>query len=322
MTPAPSVRDSERDGAAEPPIRLSGVGFRYAPHGPPVLADVELQVARGEVVVLVGPNGAGKSTLLRVLAGELAPDVGELHVPPRRRPDGRVGLGYAPDEAVHFDALTGERNAMFFARAAGLDRRAAVAAVSEHMEALGLVEYARRPVSEYSFGARRKLLLIEALAHRPRLILLDEPTAGLDAASRESLSRMLRGRAADGDSAVIASHDPGLVAELADRIVFVHRGHLVAGGRPTELLAGLGEATRLEISLESGAPSLPGHLGEGVRVVRDADPLIVESERGQACLPEVTSALLSAGARIRSIVIREAGLAEAFRLATGEELRL
>jgi len=314
------VTPSRSPAPSPPAVRMAGVRFRYAPGADPALDGVDLEVLPGEVVALVGPNGAGKSTLLRIAAGALTPEAGELEVPSRRGDQGRLEVGYAPDEGAHLEALSGAHNARFFARAAGLDRARSADVVAELFGAMGLRDRAARPVSEYSFGQRRKLLLVEAMAHEPRLLVMDEPTAGLDAGARDSLARLLRGRAGSGASVLLASHDLTLLPELADRIVFVHAGRVAAGGRPAELMGGLGRATRIELRLEEPAPDLPGRLGEGVRVVSAGDPLVVESERGGACLPEVTAALLEAGARIRSVVVREPGIAEAFRRATGEEL--
>ena len=300
---------------------VRAVGLRYAyGSGPPALCDVDLEIRVGEIVALVGSNGAGKSTLLRILAGELVPEAGTLELPAFRSAAGRVMLGYAAEEGAHFEALSGLENAIFFARAAGLRRAEAHAAVAEHLEALGLTEEAGRCVSDYSFGARRKLLLVEALAHRPALTLLDEPFVGLDQDSRVALIRLLRLQSAKRGTVVVASHDLALLPELADRIVFVHEGRVAASGRVAELLASVGGATRFEVKLDRRPDGLEGRLRLGVRVVSDGDPLVIEVNRGQGALTEVCGALLAAGAIVRSVTVRETDLAEAFRRATGAEL--
>ena len=300
-------------------IRASGVSYRYG-QASPALSDVDLELASGEIVALLGSNGAGKSTLLRILLGELTATAGTVVRVPVRTEAGRIAVGYAGEEIAHFDALTGLDNARFFARAAGLGADEATSAVGELMRVLGLDTEADDAVSTYSFGARRKLLLVEALAHRPPLLLLDEPTVGLDAGSREALTRLLRQRREDGSGVVLASHDLQFLDELVDRIVFVHEGRAVTAGRPEELLATLGTATRFEITLEATPDRLPEHFGEAVTLVDDGDPLVFETSRGQSALPDVWGALVSAGARISSVDVREPGLAELFRRLTGAEL--
>jgi ABC-2 type transport system ATP-binding protein len=312
-----------RHRAAEPPeaaVRLNALGVRYR-YGAdaPALDGLDLSVRCGEVVALVGPNGAGKSTLLRILAEELTPGEGVLELfPPKRA--GRSARGYAPEEAAHFEPLSGRSNALFFAQAAGLSRTEAEDAVEQHIRILGLTEDADRAVSTYSFGARRKLLLVEALAHRPSLALLDEPTTGLDAQSREAFAQLVRKRALEGTSVVLASHDLALVAELADRVVFLHAGRVVAGGRPEELVAAVAGVARFEVTLLAPFDPLPESFGEGIRLVSPGDPLVFESLRGQAGLPETLASLVGAGGRVRSLVVRDAGLAEAFRRLTGQAL--
>ncbi|MCZ6825039.1 MAG: ABC transporter ATP-binding protein [Gemmatimonadetes bacterium] len=284
------------------------------------VVQVDLEVCPGEIVGLVGRNGAGKSTLLRLLMGELTPTEGTVMLPSPRGLDGRVAIGYVGEETAHFEAISGLDNACFFARAAGLGRRAASEAVAEHVNLLGLNDEAADRVSTYSFGARRKLLLVEALAHRPRLVLLDEPTAGLDAGSRDALARLLRVRRGEGSGVAVASHDLHFLTDIADRIVVVHRGRVIAEGPLHELLATVGSLTRLEITLEARPDRLPEDFGPEVELVRDGKELVLETTRGQAALPDVWTALVAAGARISGVVVREPGLAEVFRHFTGEEL--
>jgi ABC-type multidrug transport system ATPase subunit len=311
--------DPDTDPASDPVVRAVAVSYRYD-SGTAALNGVDLEGRSGEIVALVGPNGAGKSTLLRLLAGDLAPDAGALYLPSRRSAAGRVAMGYAGEEACHFESLSGTYNAVFFARAAGLSREEAEAAVREQFDRLGLAEDASRPVSTYSFGARRKLQLVEALAHRPTLTLLDEPFVGLDLDSREALADLLRERSAAGGTVMMASHDLDLLPQLADRIVFLHDARVVAGGSPDELLSSMPNVARFEFTLDGGVDSAELVLGEGMILVDGGDPIVLESERGHAALPEACRVLAAAGARIRAVVVRDAGLAAVFRKVTGAEL--
>jgi ABC-type multidrug transport system ATPase subunit len=299
-------------------VRVKGVRFGYR-IGALALDGLDLEIGVGEIVALVGPKGAGKSTLLRVLAGDIVPTVGTVELPPRRSSGRRSMLGYAAG-APHFETLSGWDNAMFFARAGGMRRREAEGAVAELMDALGLGEQRNRPVAEYAPEARRKLTLIGALAHRPALTVIDDPFAGLAQRSREALIHVLRLRSAQRGTVVVASEDLSLIPELADRIVFMHHGRVVASGRVAELLQSVGSATRLELELERRPQHLDVRFRPGISVVSDGDPYVLETSRGRGVMGEVLAALTAAGATVKSVTVHEADLAEAFRRATGAEL--
>lgn len=313
--------DSDDDGDGFGVLaRARGVTYRYG-SAPPSVERVDLVAAEGRVTAVVGPNGAGKSTLLRLMTGRLRPDGGSVELHRRRQSDSVADVGYVGEATAHFDAVSGFQNARYFARLCGLPRDEASRAVAEHIELLALTEEATRPVSTYSYGSRRKLLLIEALAHRPPLVVLDEPTAGLDASARRALLRLLRARRNDGAALLVVSHDLEFVMELADRITFLHRGRVVAEGLPEALLSDIaGRWTRFEVELEERPRRPVTFFGQDVVEVEDGDALVLESSRGQAALPDVCAALVAAGARISSLAIREPGLADVFRRITGEDL--
>ena len=313
------VAGADSEGAPAVLASARGVTFSYG-GAPPSIVDSNLEVKAGEIVGLVGRNGAGKSTLLRLLIGELTPTAGGVSRASQPGPDRCVAIGYMSEHTAHFDALDGIHNARFFARASGLDSRKAAEAVLENVDLLGLNDEAAKPVSTYSFGARRKLLLVEALAHRPRLVVLDEPTAGLDARSRNALTRLLRARREEGAGIAVASHDLDFLTELVDRIVVVHQGRVIVEGPLQELLAKVGSLTRFEFKLEERPEKLPRDFGPDVDMVRGGDELLLETKRGQSALPGAWTALVAAGARISGVVVREPGLAEVFRHFTGEDL--
>lgn len=310
------VKDAARSPGV---IRAAGLEFRYR-NGAPALRGVDLEIGVGEVVALVGRPGSGKSTLLELFAGLSVPTGGTLEVPARRTSAGRVMLGFAAEVEPHFESMTGEENALFFARAAGLSRADAAASVAEHIALLGLGEDARRPVSEYSFESRRRLLLIEALAHRPALTLLDNPFLGLDHPARSALIQVLRLQSAKRGTVVVTSPQLTLLPELADRILFLHEGRVVTGGRVAELLATLGSATRFEITFERRPQRIEAQFRPGVKVISDGDPFVLESSRGPSTVGDVCAALVATGAVIRSVTVREGDLEEVFRRATGVEL--
>ena len=300
-------------------IEVCGLHYRYA-SGSPVLIDINLEVSAGEIVALLGPNGAGKSTLLRLLLNELTPESGTILGPLLSMKSERVLMGYAGEESAHFNSLTGIQNAHFFARAAGVEKDEVSEVVSGLMDLVGLSDEADKVVSSYSFGAKRKLLLLEALVHQPKLLLLDEPTVGLDPISRDALAHILSKCSQEGSAIVMASHDLNFLEQLADRILIIDKGRVVSSGSQAELLSSLGTATRFQVSVDAAAIELPEYFGDNVELVDDSGPLVFETTRGQAALPDIWAALISARVKILGVEVREPGLAELFRRVTGQEL--
>jgi ABC-2 type transport system ATP-binding protein len=197
------------------------------------LSEVSLCVADGECVALVGPNGAGKSTLLRVLATLVLPTAGEARVLGRDVVDEasavRRAIGVTTgDDRSFFWRLSGFQNLVFFGQLQGLDYRTARARSVEILECVGLTAAADRRFAGYSTGMRQRLGIARALLHRPRVLLLDEPTANLDLEYRGRVLEMLRELLATGDvTALIASHDAGLAATLAERVIRLEGGQVV-----------------------------------------------------------------------------------------------
>ena len=300
-------------------IEVCGLHYRYA-SGSPVLIDINLEVSAGEIIALLGPNGAGKSTLLRLLLNELTPESGTILGPLLSMKSERVLMGYAGEESAHFNSLTGIQNAHFFARAAGVEKDEEAEMVSGLMNLVGLSDEADKVVSSYSFGAKRKLLLLEALVHQPKLLLLDEPTVGLDPTSRDALAHILSKCRQEGSAIVMASHDLNFLEQLADRILVIDKGRVVSSGSQAELLSSLGTATRFQVSVDAAAIELPEYFGDNVELVDDSGPLVFETTRGQAALPDIWAALISARVKILGVEVREPGLAELFRRVTGQEL--
>ncbi|HEX7050455.1 MAG TPA: ABC transporter ATP-binding protein [Longimicrobiales bacterium] len=303
------------------PRRSAGRGPEsVAAHG---IRDVDLVVEPGEVVGVLGPNGAGKSTLVRVLATALRPDAGRLRllgapaVPPA--PALRRRIGFADAEPVHFDALSGRENALFFARAAGLDRGAAEAAIATLFGRFDLARDGGRTAGAYSSGMRRKLLLIQALAHAPALVVLDEPTVGLDPPSHAALHEVLRDRAGAGAAIVLATHDVAAAARLCDRVVFLHDGRKVLEGAPDALIRRFSAGTRIDVRVQAAhTPDI--RLPDAELVEAEPGRLLLRSRAGTAILPELCAALLRAGAGIEAIHVLEPDLADVFRAATGRAI--
>ena len=206
-----------------------------------------LAVAPASFVVLLGPNGAGKSTLFQVLTGLFAPDDGDVEVAgcclrrDARRALAQVGVVFQ-QQSLDLD-LSVERNLRFHANLHGLPRSTAAERIAADAARFGLAADLARPVRELSGGSRRKVELLRALLHRPRLLLMDEATVGLDPASRRELVAGLHAEVRErGVTVLWATH---LVAEAdgADRVLVLHRGALLADGTPDSVARALGGPT-------------------------------------------------------------------------------
>ena len=230
------------------------------------LDDLSLALQPGEIYGLLGPNGAGKTTALRIICGLLVADAGDGHcltAPLGKRP---AGLGYLPQGGGLYDDLTVSENLRFFARAHGLSRPAD--RVSATLMAHGLTECARQRVGTLSGGWRQRVGLAAALMHAPRLLLLDEPTAGLDAQARERLWQQLRTLSAQAVTILVTTHYAD-EAERCDRIGYLTAGRLRAEGPPSRLFDEL-ELIVWRIAV-SGEPHRTPPQIDTLRFIRDSD---------------------------------------------------
>lgn len=190
-----------------------------------------------EVLGLVGKNGAGKSSLLRLAAGLLSPSQGEVAVlgQPATSRAARAILGFCPDTERLYEPLTGRAFVAWMLRYHGLSRRAARQRAGEVLDELGLGSDMDRAIREYSKGMRQRVRLAQALAHRPRVVLLDEPMTGLDPIARRDLGAVIAELPSRGVGVVVSSHVLHELESVAGRVVMIHQGRLLAEGRVSEL---------------------------------------------------------------------------------------
>ena len=232
------------------------------------LAGLDLVAESGQVVAVLGPNGAGKTTFVRSVATLVRPDGGELRVAgidAAARPEQvRRVIGLAGQYAAVEPAMTGRENVTMVARLYGQTRRQARANTAVVLDQLGLTDAADRPVSTYSGGMRRRLDLGASLVGAPRLLLLDEPTTGLDPRSRNELWEAIRGMVAAGTDVLLTTQYLDEADQLAQRIVIVDKGRVIADGTPDELKSRAGRDV-VEIRVRHGRR--PGGRG---RVARPA----------------------------------------------------
>ncbi len=210
------------------PVSLRGVGVRFS-HSAPALAEVDLDLQPG-LTAVVGPNGAGKTTLLRVLAGLLVPDEGTVEIPGDRHL-----RGYIPQDLALDPEMTGRETLWLLAALHGVPRRERAERIAGLAAAFGIAEHLPRPVAVWSGGLKRRLHLAAGMIHDPGLLLLDEPTAGLDVERSGFLWSELERRAAAGRAVAVVTHDLAAAERHADRVIVLHRGRIAASGPPSRL---------------------------------------------------------------------------------------
>ena len=302
-----------------PPAVADGLVWTY-PDGSRALRGLSLEVREGERLGLLGPNGSGKSTLLRLLASDAVPGV--------RRSAGAAraaGRWFVPDQPVFRPWLTGRENAALLLELRGAPPAEARAAAAAFLERFGLSEDADRPAGTYSAGMRRRLALAVAFAAGARLLLLDEPLAGLDPAGRTLLAEALADHGAAGRAVALSAHDPDFAAAHCDRVGFIVDGRCDIVDAPGKLLERVGFRPRVEIRFAEGAapqrdafPALP----PAVRAVAwPGESVILEVDDPSLALPDALDWVLRGGVSVASVDVRRPTLADAFLLLTGRALQ-
>ena len=293
-------------------IRLRGVVKRYDELT--AVAGLDLDVPTGTCVGLLGPNGAGKSTTMRTLTGQSIADEGEVEVLGFRLPEeskqARAQLGVAPQLDNLDVTLTVEQNLLVFSHLYRIVRHERHAAIERALEMAKLVDRRATRVDKLSGGMRRRLLIARALVHRPRLVLLDEPTVGLDPQVRQELWALIDALRAEGTTILMSTHYIEEAQRLADSVVIMSHGKAVAKGPPAELVAEHAGREAIEVY---GAPAKLAEVeasarAEGFRTRRtgtSVSVLGIEGADGRA--PDE-------GER------RAANLEDVFVLLTGEQI--
>jgi ABC-2 type transport system ATP-binding protein len=231
-------------------LEVRGLVKRYRGGAPPAVDGLDFSVREGECFGLLGPNGAGKTTTLSVICTLLRPTGGSVSVcgvDASRDPAGaRRRLGLAPQEIALYPTLTARENLRYFGRLQGLRGRALAARIAECLSATGLEGSADRRIDAFSGGMKRRANLAAALLHSPPLLLLDEPTVGIDAQSRSLILGRLAELRSAGTAIVYTTHYMEEAEQLCDRLAVVDRGRIVAEGAPRDLVGGAEGCANLE----------------------------------------------------------------------------
>jgi len=296
------------------------------------LAGVSLTVPTGTVLGLLGPNGAGKTTTVRILTTLLQPDAGSAEVAGidvLRDPERvRSAIGLTGQYAAVDEILTGKENLVMFGQLYRLSRKAANARADELLERFHLTDAANRSLKTYSGGMRRRLDLAASLIVAPPVLFLDEPTTGLDPRSRNDMWEVIRELVTDGTTVLLTTQYLEEADQLANRIVVVDHGRIIAEGTADELKAQMG-GERLEVSVPQGTDL--DHAGRtliaiarngsgadvDLQVDRDANRLTIPFAAGARGLAEAVRKLDAAGLEITDFALRRPTLDDVFLTLTG-----
>lgn len=299
--------------------------------GKPALDDLSFSVEAGEIFGLLGPNGAGKTTAMMIVAGLQTADAGSVRIEGRVWNNGQIeqklALGLVPQELAVYPELTGLENLDFFGQIYGMRRARLRERINLIVDQIGLAEYAHRYVREYSGGMKRRLNFGAGLIHEPRLLILDEPTVGVDPQSRAHLLSSVRHLADHGMAVIYVSHYMEEVEAICHRVAIVDHGKLLKVGTREELL----DAKYSAVELRMAADSQPLRaLLAGLADVESLSPhetrVIVRRDRGGDVstlkrLATVLERLAGSEAEVLSIESRKLNLEQLFLDLTGRTLR-
>ncbi|MCK6456653.1 MAG: ABC transporter ATP-binding protein [Phycisphaerae bacterium] len=294
-------------------IRVCGLRKRY---GSLVAVDgVDFEVARGETFGLLGPNGAGKTTTIHMLVGVLAPDGGTVRIdgdgdPMRAAVRRRIGV--APQALALYDDFSANENLRFFGQLYGLTGASLRDAISHALHITGLEARRHDYVKTYSGGMKRRLNLAVAVMHRPDILLLDEPTVGVDPQSRNHLFENIEALSAEGCTVLYTTHYMEEAERLCDRVAIMDHGRILALDTVDALIDAHGGSSVVEAELErppSEGVAVPGRLNGTSLRVDTARPF------------ETVAQLAGSGLQLRTCVVRRPDLESVFLNLTGRSLR-
>lgn len=225
------------------------------------------------------------------------------------------------DRPTHYNDLTGWANAYMFARHYGMDEKETNTALAPLFDHFDLTEYAHERAKTYSYGMGKKLALIEAFAHSPEVLMLDEPSLGLDYTSQLAYQRQVRQMAGSGTAVLLSSNQVDEVEALCDRVVFLNRGEIIATGTPEELVSSVGGVRRIVASLRNPVEYGRVEKVAGVqRVVTEGREVVVQTDERPGIVADVVGAVVASGGDIVNLSVTRPNLEDVFVKLTGEAL--
>ena len=310
----------------EPMLDCRGLRRRYG--NLTAVDGVGFHISPGETYGLLGPNGAGKTTTISMIAGLLDRDDGEVTVDGQpmspQAVRAKAAIGYVPQELALYPDLSAQENLMFFARLYGMSTADAKRRSADVLEVTGLTDRAGDQTKKYSGGMKRRLNIGIGLLHRPKLLILDEPTVGVDPQSRNAILESVEGLSGEGMAVLYTTHYMEEAERLCDRVGIIDHGKLIAEGTRSELVSLVGEGDRVRLlatgDLAKAAAELDGH--PWVRQASATDEvidLVVDDSRSN--LPAILTTAAAADVAVRSVDVTEPDLEAVFLHLTGRALR-
>ena len=311
---------------AQAPL-LEAIGISKSYGARLVLHNVSLAVRPGEIAALLGPNGAGKTTTLSILATLLKPDSGHVLIngQPRKSDPAGLGrmLGLVPQSLALYPTLSAAQNVWHFARMQGLSHNDAIEHCRRALEEVGLGDRAGDPMHALSGGMKRLLNLACGIVHRPSVLLLDEPTVGVDLQSREQLLTLIRHYADAGAGVIYSTHYMEEAERICDRVLLIDRGKLIAEGDLEKVISLGGSRPRIELTYRGQLPD--GRFGS-LAWVREIGTTVAEGKailemNSFAQVAEVLHGLRTLDVNVVDFNLHSPNLSDAFIALTGHTLR-
>ncbi len=290
-----------------------------------VLKAVNLKVERGKSVSLLGPNGAGKTTLIEIIVGILSPSSGSISIMGKESKDeaSRMIIGYCPQEEGLFFELTGMENIMFYAGLYGLDPKRGEERAKELLEWMGLWDERKKKVSKYSGGMRKRLSLAISLIHDPPVLILDEPTVGLDPEARREIWHFIEKIKDSGKTVLMTTHYTEEAEILSDYVYIMDEGKIIAEGDPEDLKRKY--VPESVIKLELAKPpmedieDIAGKIG--LRSVKQDRFYSIYSIEPEKDVPRIVAEIHGKGGVVESLKVEKPSLEDVFIKLTNKRLR-
>jgi ABC-2 type transport system ATP-binding protein len=310
------------------PFVLEATGLRKSFGDLVAVNGVDVRIAPGETYGLLGPNGAGKTTTISMIAGLLERDAGLVTVDGQelttRSVRAKAAIGLVPQELAIYPDLTGRENLEFFGRLYGLTGDTLSTRVAEVLDVIGLTDRAGDPVKEFSGGMQRRLNIGIGLLHRPTLLILDEPTVGVDPQSRNAILESVEQLAGAGMAVLYTTHYMEEAERLCDRVGIIDQGEIKAEGTRRELVARVGQRDHISMAATGDlerAAAVAQRL-DGVESASATDGRVeVVAEDASVVLPSLLSEVTATGVQVRAVDVTEPNLEAVFLHLTGKALR-
>ncbi|REK71824.1 ABC transporter ATP-binding protein [Paenibacillus paeoniae] len=301
-------------------LNVRGVTKSYGGH--PALKGVELKVKPGSCFGLLGPNGAGKSTLMKLLTGIIDADQGVIELfglnIRKELPAIHRLIGYVPQDITLYEKLSGRQNLTFFGQMHGIRGSELKKRIAHVLEAVGLTERAGDEIASYSGGMKRRINIAAALLHQPKLVIMDEPTVGIDPQSRNHIFEMIRKLQREGVTILYSTHYMEEVEALCDEVAIIDHGQIVSQGGLRELL----ELHAVKaVYAEAAGVSEPPVVEGVVRATQEGSGWVLECDHPLKVMSELSAQWADDGVIVKALELMQPTLDSVFLKLTGTTLR-